>query len=43
MHQGEKAKARVAATLMKKMIADVEEWLKEGGSIHGDAQPSAGL
>jgi hypothetical protein len=43
MHQGEKAKARVAATLMKKMIADVEEWLKERGSIHSDTQPSAGL
>lgn len=43
MHQGEKAKARVAGTLMKKMIADVEEWLKEGESTHGDTQPSAGL
>jgi len=43
MHQGEKAKARVAATLMKNMMADVEEWLKEEGSIHGDTQPSAGL
>jgi hypothetical protein len=43
MHQGEKAKARVAATLMKKMITDAESWLKEGESIHGDTQPSAGL
>jgi|HubBroStandDraft_5_1064220.scaffolds.fasta_scaffold312706_1 hypothetical protein len=32
MHQGEKAKARVAATLMKKMVTDVEACLVGSGS-----------